>query len=113
MDSAVRLGAFDIGGVQPINGHLYNVIPASPARTRSPTRHLDIAAFTSSDPPAVHTTGFIYEWTRPDVYVPSISVVYSRYTTNSRTSLMCRRHTHDELVEMAVWQLWATDIDGA
>ena len=87
MDSAVRLGAFDIGGVQPINGHLYNVIPASPARTRSPTRHLDIAAFTSSDPPAVHTTGFIYEWTRPDVYVPSISVVYSRYTANSRTSL--------------------------
>ena len=31
MDSAVRLGAFDIGGVQPINGHLYNVIPASGA----------------------------------------------------------------------------------
>ena len=27
--------------------------------------------------------------------------------------VMCRRHTHDELVEMAVWQLWATDIDGA
>ena len=113
MDSAVRLGAFDIGGVQPINGHLYNAIPASSARTRSPTRHLDIAAFTSSDPPAVHTTGFIYEWTRPDVYVPSISVGYSRYTANSRTSLMCRLRTHDELVEMAVWQLWATDIDGA
>ena len=112
MDSAVRLGAFDIGGVQPINGHLYNVIPASPARTRSPTRHLDIAAFTSSDPPAVHTTGFIYEWTRPDVYVPSISVVYSRYMANSRTSL-CVADVRDELVEMAVWQLWATDIDGA
>ena len=52
----------------------------------------------SSDPPAVHTTGFIYEWTRPDVYVPLILVVYSCYTANSRTSLMCRL-----LVRMMSW----------
>ena len=87
MGSAGHLCAVDIGGPRLTNGHLYNAIPASPARTRSPTRHLNIAAFTSSDPPAVHTNGFIYEWTRPDVYVPSISVVYSRYMANSRTSL--------------------------
>jgi len=61
MDLALRLGAFDIGGLQPINSNLYNVIPASPARMRSPTRH-HIATFTSSNPPAVHTTEFIYKW---------------------------------------------------
>jgi len=56
------------------------------ALTGSPTRHPDVAAFTSSDPPAVHTTGFGYECTRRDTYVPSISVHHSWQTGISTTS---------------------------
>ena len=49
MDSAGRLCAFDIGGPQPMNGHLYNLVGASPAWTRSPTHHPDaVGSFFSS-----------------------------------------------------------------
>ena len=41
MDSAGRLCADGIGGLLPQNGHLSNLIGASPAWTISPTRHPD------------------------------------------------------------------------
>ena len=75
-----------------MNGHLYNLVGESPAWTRSPTRHPDTVAFRSSDPSAVHTTDFIYEWNRPGIYLPSISAVYSRSTALS--NLVCVSPTH-------------------
>ncbi|EJK55776.1 hypothetical protein THAOC_24451, partial [Thalassiosira oceanica] len=41
MDSAGRLSAVGIGGLQPQNGLLSNVICSPPAWTRSPTCHQD------------------------------------------------------------------------
>jgi len=40
MDSAVRIGAFDIGGPQQTNDHLYiyNVIPTLPGVDEKPAR---------------------------------------------------------------------------
>jgi len=92
MDSAGRLCAVGIGGPQPQNGHLYNLVGAPPAWTRSPTRHPDTVAFTSSDPSAVHTTDSIYEWNRPGIYLPSISAVYSRSTALSNLMSVSPMH---------------------
>ena len=45
-----------------------------------------MVTYMSSDPPAVHTTAFGYEFTRPDIYVPSLSVAHGRQTGISTTS---------------------------
>ena len=68
----------------------------------------NIVTLRARNPSAVHTTDSLYEWTRPDVYVPLESVAYSPLTATSTTPPERRRRGREaRLITRRLWPLRA------